>query len=114
MHELSVALSIVDLAREEGERIGGRVCAVHIRVGALAGVVREALEFSYGVACQDTALEGSRLVIDEVPVRVFCPTCRAERVLRSAQLLCCAECGTPTPDVRDGRGLELVALEVEE
>ncbi len=114
MHELSVALSIVDLARAEGERIGGRVCAVHVRVGALAGVVREALQFSYGIACQDTALEGSRLVIDEVPVRVFCPTCRAERVLRSAQLLCCAECGTPTPDVRDGRGLELVALEVEE
>jgi hydrogenase nickel incorporation protein HypA/HybF len=114
VHELSVALSIVDLAREEGERIGGRVCAVHIRVGALAGVVKEALVFSYGIVCQDTALEGSRLVIDEVPVRVFCPTCGADRVPRSARLLCCAECGTPTPDVREGRALELVALEIEQ
>ena len=107
-------MSIVDLAREEGERIGGRVCAVHVRVGALAGVVKEALAFSYDIACQDTALEGSRLVIDEVPVRVFCPPCGVDRVLQSARVLCCGECGTPTPDVRDGRGLELVALEIEE
>lgn len=114
MHELSVALSIVDLAREEGERIGGRVCAVHVRLGALSGVVRDALTFSYDIACQDTTLEGSRLVIDEVPVIVFCPTCRAERVLASPQSLWCVECGTPTPEIRDGRGLELVALEVEQ
>lgn len=114
MHELSVALSIIDLAREEGERIGGRVCAVHVRVGALAGVVKEALAFSYDIACQDTPLEGSRLVIDEVPVRVFCPACGIDRVLQSARVLCCTECGTPTPDVRDGRALELVALEIEE
>jgi hydrogenase nickel incorporation protein HypA/HybF len=114
VHELSVALSIVDLAREEGERIGGRVCAVHLRLGALSGVVKDALTFSYDIACQDTPLEGSHLVIDEVPVVVFCPTCDAERVLDSPQLLCCAECGTPTPEIRDGRGLELVELEIEE
>jgi hydrogenase nickel incorporation protein HypA/HybF len=65
MHELSVALSLVDIATEEGGRLGGRVCAVHVKIGQLAGVAREALVFSYDIACQDTPIAGSRLVIEE-------------------------------------------------
>jgi hydrogenase nickel incorporation protein HypA/HybF len=113
MHELSIALSLVDLAEEEAGRQGGRVCAVHLRLGALAGVVKEALLSSYEMACADTALEGSRLVIEEVPVVVFCPECQALRTLSGVQAFTCAECGTPTPDIRQGKELELVALEVE-
>jgi hydrogenase nickel incorporation protein HypA/HybF len=65
MHELSVALSLVDIATEEGGRLGGRVCAVHVKIGQLAGVAKEALAFSYDIACQDTPIAGSRLVIVE-------------------------------------------------
>lgn len=114
MHELSIALSLVDLAREEAGRQGGRVCALHLRIGALAGVVPEALLASYEMACFETPLEGSRLVIEEVPVIVFCPQCRAERPLDSVQSFCCPECGTPTPQVEHGRELELVAMEIEQ
>jgi len=114
VHELSIALSLVDVAQEEATRLGGRVCALHVRIGALAGVVPEALQASYEMACAATMLEGSRLVIEEIPVVVFCPTCRVERELSSVQSFCCAECGTPTPQVERGRELQLVALEIEQ
>lgn len=114
MHELSVALSIVDIAREESERCGGRVSAVHLKLGRFAGVVKDALLFSYDVVCQDTPLEGSRLIIEDVPVVVYCPECLSERVLTSVQALRCDVCGSPTPEVRDGREVELVALEIDE
>lgn len=65
MHELSVALSLVDIATEEGTRLGGRVCAVHVKIGHLAGVAKDALAFSYDIVCQDTPIAGSRLVIEE-------------------------------------------------
>jgi hydrogenase nickel incorporation protein HypA/HybF len=114
MHELSIALSLVDLAREEAGRHEGRVCAVHVRIGALAGVVPEALLASYEMAAFETPLEGSRLVIEEVPVVVFCPQCQADRPLESVQSFCCPECGAPTPQVERGRELDLVALEIEQ
>jgi hydrogenase nickel incorporation protein HypA/HybF len=114
MHELSIALSLVDLACEEAGRHGGRVCALHLKVGALAGVVPEALLSSYEMACADTPLAGSRLVIEEVPVVVFCPQCEAERLLDGVHSFCCPECGTPTPRIARGRELELVAMEIEE
>jgi hydrogenase nickel incorporation protein HypA/HybF len=114
MHELSIAMSLVDLAQEEAGRHEGRVCALHLRIGALAGVVPEALLASYEMACFETPLEGSRLVIEEVPVVVFCPQCEADRPLESVQAFCCPECGTPTPRVERGRELELVAMEIEQ
>jgi hydrogenase nickel incorporation protein HypA/HybF len=66
MHELSIALSIVEIAQEQGDQQGGRIDAVHLRLGSLAGVTRDALLFCYDVACQDTPLAGSRLVIQDV------------------------------------------------
>ena len=64
MHELSIALSIVEMAEEEaGKRGGARVNAVHLKLGLLAGVVKDALLSSYELACEGTSLAGSRLVI---------------------------------------------------
>jgi len=114
MHELSIAMSIVDAAVEEAQRRGVQGSAVHLRLGALAGVVKDALLFCYEVACQGTPLEGSRLIVEDVPVIVFCAPCQKERVLQSVQLFQCPECGTPTMDVRHGKELEVYALEVQE
>jgi len=69
MHELSITMSIVEMALEEQEQRGARVNAVHIRVGALAGVVADSLLFSWSIACEGTAIEGSRLVIEEAQGR---------------------------------------------
>jgi|SRR5579863_9382876 len=115
MHELSIAMSIVELAQEESERRGGaQITAVHLKLGALSGVVKEALLSSYEMACEDTPLKGSLLIVEEVPVIIFCPHCQAQCPLRSIQLFCCAECGTPTSEVVHGKELEVVALEIEE
>lgn len=114
MHELSIAMSIVDAALEEGQKRGVRVSAVHLRLGALSSVVKDALLFSYEVACQDTPLEGSRLIVEDVPVVVFCPRCNQRRTLTSLQLFECPECGAPTGQVVQGKELEVFALEVED
>src|SRR5579872_2457100 len=79
MHELSIAMGIVDAATDEAQRRGVRVNAVHLRLGALSGVVKDALLFSYEVACQDTPLHGSRLIVEDVPIAVFCPRCEEQR-----------------------------------
>ena len=114
MHELSIAMSIVELAEEEAEKRGAQITAIHLRLGALSGVVKEALLASYEMACDDSPLKGSRLVIEDVPVIVFCPSCQMQRPISSIQLFCCAECGTPTSAILQGKEIEVVALEIEE
>jgi hydrogenase nickel incorporation protein HypA/HybF len=112
MHELSIALSLLDLVEEEAMRRECRVAAIHLRLGPLAGVVREALLSAYDLAREGTAMADAKLVIEEVPVVVRCPACAADRALVSTFELVCPDCGTPTPEVLRGQELEVVALEI--
>lgn len=98
MHELSIALSIVEMAEEEADRRNGaRIQAIHLKLGVLAGVVKDALLSSYEVACEGTGLQGSRLVIEEIPVVVYCPICSASQTLDSIQWFVCPNVGTRFP-----------------
>jgi hydrogenase nickel incorporation protein HypA/HybF len=114
MHELSIATSMIEMAEAEAARHGGaRVLAVHLKLGRLSGVVKDALLFSWDVACEDTPLAGARLVIEDSPVVVHCRACHEDRTLSAAEWLACPLCDTPAPDVVRGNELEVVALEIE-
>ncbi len=112
MHELSIAYSLVEIASQAADSMGvRRVDVVHLRLGALAGVVQDALLFGYEIAAKGTALEGSRLAIEELPVVVHCPRCQADRTLPGIQRFRCPVCGEPTGQIVQGRELEIVSLE---
>jgi hydrogenase nickel incorporation protein HypA/HybF len=114
MHELSIALGIIDIATEEAERRGATLAAVHIKVGALSGVVPRALEAAYELAREGTPAAESQLVIEECPVVVRCGRCGVEAEVASIQLLEWSRCGAPAAQVISGRELEVVALELGE
>jgi hydrogenase nickel incorporation protein HypA/HybF len=76
--------------------------------------VKDALLFSYEVACQDTPLAGSKLIVEDVPIVIFCGQCSGERTLNTLQSFACPECGTPTMNIIRGKELEVFALEVED
>jgi hydrogenase nickel incorporation protein HypA/HybF len=113
MHELSIALGIIDGASEEAQRHGARsVHAVHMRLGALAGVVKPALESAFELAREGTMLAGARLDIEDVPAVVHCPACQCDHVLTSLQCFTCPACGSPAAEVVAGRDLEITAVEI--
>jgi hydrogenase nickel incorporation protein HypA/HybF len=114
MHELSIALSILDVAAEEAERHGGgRVVAIHLRLGPFSGVAADALRSAYDLAREGTDLAKADLVIEETSLRAYCPSCAAECEPPSTQQLCCPVCGGPTSRLVHGQELEIVALEIE-
>jgi hydrogenase nickel incorporation protein HypA/HybF len=116
MHELSIAIAIVEQATEVAEQQHARVCAVHVRVGAMSGVVRDALEFAWETACEGTPVEGARLIVEDVPIAMRCSSCGVERGVLSPQDLRCEICESPAYpwEVVHGQELELRALEIEE
>jgi hydrogenase nickel incorporation protein HypA/HybF len=113
VHELSIALSIVDAVEAEAQRRGlGDIAAVHIRLGPLSGVISEALSSAWEMAREGSSLKNSRLVIQDVPIIMRCPKCQADRELPSAQWMCCPVCNTPATEVISGREMDIMALEV--
>lgn len=112
MHELSIALSMIEEIEEQTEKHGGGVVeAVYVRIGVLSGVDPQALRFAYELACEGTALTSSRLEIESVELRVFCPQCATTHTPDPQHILC-PRCLTPEQEILDGRELEVRALEL--
>jgi hydrogenase nickel incorporation protein HypA/HybF len=85
---------------------------VHLRLGALSGVVSEALLSCWEMASYDTELRGSRLVIENVPAVVYCGICDAPRRLESIQHFVCPDCKNMVSQVIEGRELQVFAMEI--
>jgi hydrogenase nickel incorporation protein HypA/HybF len=115
MHELSIASSIVETVTESASAYpGARVKEVRLRVGALASVVEDSLQFCWGLATEDTPLAGAALVINTLPVIVHCDACDLDSKLDGVQSFRCPRCGEIAADLRQGRELEIESIELEE
>ena len=114
MHELSIVRGIIDTVSESAQTAKAKkVKVVYLRVGALAGVVKDALLFSYDLAIPETMLEGSTLIVEELPVLIFCRACGKSVELPGVQSFRCPECQTPSGDIRQGKELEVSSIEIE-
>ncbi|MGQ9550129.1 MAG: hydrogenase maturation nickel metallochaperone HypA [Roseiflexus sp.] len=115
MHELSIAHSLVELAEDAAAKAGvAQVTVVHLRLGVLSGVVREALLFGFDIASAGTRLEGARLEIEDVLLQVYCETCNTVVTLPDVRRFRCPQCDAPCRRIVTGQEIELVALEYED
>jgi hydrogenase nickel incorporation protein HypA/HybF len=115
LHELSIVSSVVDAVIDSmAPYPGARVKEVRLRVGALASVVEDSLQFCYGIATEGTPLEGSKLVVNAVPVVMRCESCSADVEIASLQSFRCPRCNAPVSNLLQGRELEIESIEIEE
>ena len=77
MHELSIAISIVDLVIDQATKSSAdRVSEVELDIGTHSGIEYESLEFALGVAAKETMLEATLFRINRVEAVAECPACQ--------------------------------------
>jgi len=112
MHEFGIAESLLKTALEAAGRQGAaRVEQVNLRIGALAGVVDEALTFAFEALADGTPAQGARLHIEAIPVTCYCSACAREFEAPRFSYRC-PTCQALSRELRRGRELELVSVEV--
>jgi len=112
MHEFGIMQEAVDMAIDRALESGAeRIHLIRLRVGKLSGVVPEAMRFVHEVIVEGTIAEGSSLEIEEAPIVCHCNACHSEFQAPDARLLC-PRCQTPSGEIRGGRELEIVNMEV--
>ena len=112
MHELSIAQSLLEIVRQHVPPAEwGEVRVVRLKIGALAGVVPDSLEFSFTALTAGTPLSGARLDILHVP---FVMRCRACSATSSEQLgiAVCPSCGSSDTETISGTELQLTEIEL--
>ena len=115
MHELSIAASIVEAVTESASAYpGARVKEVRLRVGALASVIEDSLQFCWELATEGSPVAGAKLVINMLPVILHCDACGMDSQIEGVQSFRCPRCGELAADLRQGRELEIESIELEE
>jgi len=112
MHELSLIENVLDLALERAQQHGAeRIETITLRIGSLAGVDPDALQFAFEVIKAGSIAEEAELVIEAVPAECFCAECEA--TFAAADGCCeCPACGSISRDLRQGRELQLLSLQL--
>ncbi|HEV2394170.1 MAG TPA: hydrogenase maturation nickel metallochaperone HypA [Verrucomicrobiae bacterium] len=113
MHELSIMQSALSVALVQAAEAGAsRVHLIRLRIGALSGVVPDALQFAFEALAPGTPAEGAELAIDHIPARFWCSTCSRE--FQADDMLAeCPSCHQLSGELRAGRELEVASMEIE-
>lgn len=113
MHEMAIAVNIVDLANSYVQSaVGERIGQVEIEIGPLAGIMQESLQFCFEAAAKNTLAEGAQLVIINTKGKARCCSCE--------KIITITKHGTLCPDchgileVLTGDELKLRAVTIEE
>ncbi|MEZ5082828.1 MAG: hydrogenase maturation nickel metallochaperone HypA [Bacteroidales bacterium] len=113
MHELSIAMSIIEIAEENAKNADTSVInEIELDIGSQSGVVVEALEFAMQSAKLGTMLENAEVKINFIPARAACAQCQHEFYVDDL-FSPCPECGNPFCEIIQGKELKVKSLKAE-
>jgi hydrogenase nickel incorporation protein HypA/HybF len=112
MHELSIAQSILDIVSRqvESDKLPA-VKKIVVRVGALSGVMPDALQFSFEAIIPDTALASSVLEIEQLAIQGKCLECEKQFDVKDF-FFACPDCHSTRIEVVRGYELDIAYVEV--
>ncbi len=98
---------------EKSARSSGatQIHLIRLRVGAMTGVVPDALQFAFEVVRSGTLAANARLEVETIPATCWCAGCQREFVTED-YVFECPDCHQLSGTLRRGRELELASLEV--
>lgn len=112
MHEFGLMQEVVRMAVEKAEEAEAtQIHCIRLRIGRISGVVPEALRFAHEVLVEDTLAAGSTLEIEDGPVVCWCAECGME-FTPERTVFRCPHCGALSSDVRSGREMQIVNMEI--
>ena len=113
MHEMSIAVNIIDLANSYAKSSGGgKISQVEVEIGPLAGVMEESLQFCFDAAAKNTLAEDAELVIINTQGKAQCTSCNKTVTIEQHGVLCPVCQGIL--QVLSGDELKLRAVTIEE
>ena len=114
MHELSIVMSIIQLADEQVRLAGANsVECIELEIGQLAGIEMPALELAWEVAVKNTVLERAQRVISAVKGRARCLECHHEFDCHELYSKC-PQCESYFSEIIQGKELKVRSLTVDD
>lgn len=110
MHELSIAMSIIDLATTQAiQHAADSIEEIELDIGCLSGIEMDSFDFAWRQAVKRTILESAMRKVNRIEGKGRCMECGTvfpmEQVYDS-----CPECKSPFSEILSGKELKLRSL----
>lgn len=112
MHELSIAVAIVDIAAKETAKANkSKVDWIELEIGTLAGIEVDSLNFVWPIAVKDTVLENATKKISLIDGEAKCKDC--DSVFKLNHIYdACPTCKSYLKVILKGKELVVKTLEI--
>lgn len=112
MHELSIAMGIVDIAEKETAKANAnKVDVIELEIGTLAGIEFDALDFVWPSAVKGTVLENAVKKINVIHGKAKCSDC--DTIFKLDNIYdACPKCKSYLKGIIKGKELLVKSLEV--
>ena len=110
MHELSIVMGILDIARKEATKAGAQtVEEIELDIGTLSTVDMDAFDFAWQQGVKDTLLADTRTTINRIEGLARCMDCEIEFPVNEVYDPCPA-CGGHLLEILRGKELRVKSL----
>jgi hydrogenase nickel incorporation protein HypA/HybF len=113
MHETDMTRALIQTLHTwwQAQPESPRIERIYLQVGQFTCVEPASLQFAYRVQTQGTVLEGSQLLIEEIPLVAFCKRCQHSYQPEMGTAYSCPTCQAPMEEIRSGRELKIAAID---
>ncbi len=110
MHELSIVMSIIDIAQQQAKSADAKtIDEIEIDIGCLSTVQMEAFDFAWEQAVKETILDNAIKKINRIKGKARCLDCDASFPLENIYDAC-PKCGQHLIDIVEGKELRVKSL----
>ncbi len=113
MHEMTIALHIIDIAENAAKKEQARrINSIQLEIGALAGVIPEALTFCLSEAQKNTLAAQAEINFEITPARAFCSEC-GHSFPAFERAVPCPLCGETVIQMTEGTALKVKKINID-
>ena len=113
MHELSIVMSIVDIANKEAIKADVESFSkISLEIGSQSGIVMEALDFAWETGVKGSVLQQAKREIISIQAKAQCKDCNEVFEVESLYDVC-PKCNSYMSEIIQGKELKILALEFE-
>ena len=113
MHEMSIAVNIVDIICQKAEdEDASKINSVDLLIGSLSGIMIDSLEFCFEAACKNTLAEGAKLQVDKIKAEAFCKSCNKNFIMES-EFSPCPTCTDFNYEILRGKELSIKSFNID-
>ncbi len=113
MHEMSIVVSIVEIAENEANKVDAKkITSLELDIGTVSGIEIDALNFAFDSIKHETMLSDAEIKINILTAKSVCEDCNYEFLVEDVYSLC-PKCDSYKTSIIQGKEMKVKSILVD-